>query len=71
MSALETAISEGCPEALFRGLCDWLAEPGSVTDAEQVHFRYSPNTRAWALYHWRLLRDIRAISVHAAGVEVE
>ena len=68
MTAFETASSEGCPESLFRGLCEWLAEPESIVDVEPVHYRYSPNTRARALHYWRMLHTLDR--ARAAGVEV-
>lgn len=69
MTALETAISEGCPETLFLGLCHWQAEPGSIVDVEPAHYRYSPNTRARALQYWRILRTLDSARVTVAGVE--
>lgn len=57
--AYDTAIAEGCPESLFRGLCDWIEQPGHVVDSNDVALRYSPNTRAVALQRWRILRAIK------------
>ena len=59
-SALETALSEGCPESLFRGLCDWIEPPEYVVDSDRVEIRYSPNTRAQALGYWQLLDKLFA-----------
>lgn len=54
--AYETALGEGCPDSLFRALCDWIELPEHVVDSDNVGLRYSPNTRAIALQLWALLR---------------
>ena len=60
-SAHEVAMSEGCPDVLFRGLCEWIERPEHVVDSEVIGLRYSPNTRALALARWRLLRGWASI----------
>lgn len=56
--AYDAAIAEGCPDSLFRGLCDWIEPPEHVVDSDDVAIRYSPNTRAVALQRWRVLRSL-------------
>lgn len=58
-TARETAVSEGCPEDLFTGLCEWLAPPGTVVQATNPDLRFDANTRARALQAWRRLRVLR------------
>lgn len=58
MDAYETALSEGCPDSLFRGLCDWIEKPEHIVDSDHVGYRYSLNTRAYALNYWRNLNYI-------------
>ena len=59
MSALDVARSEGFPDELFLGLCEWLES--HIVETPNPAYRYSANTRAKALEACRHLKILRPV----------